>query len=172
MSLADARTSPGRRTAPATDQRPGGDARALGGLDHAAGRHPVRRYAVHRIAVERPVAGIGLVESGHEIEEGRLASARGRDREEVPRGRPLAGQVGVESLLLPGAQGAGGVVRTGGGMYYVRDIGNAVFDTVRNAPFTIRRDDLSFIGPNNKPVVEPGEFDVAIGGLTQRFTLK
>ena len=33
------------------------------------------------------------------------------------------------------------VVRTGGGMYYVRDIGNAVFDTVRNAPFTIRRDE-------------------------------
>ena len=33
------------------------------------------------------------------------------------------------------------VLRTGGGMYYVRDIGNAVFDTVRNAPFTIRRDE-------------------------------
>src|SRR5688500_5485276 len=30
------------------------------------------------------------------------------------------------------------VVRGGGGIYYVRDIGNAVFDTVRNAPFTIR----------------------------------
>jgi hypothetical protein len=33
------------------------------------------------------------------------------------------------------------VVRGGGGIYYVRDIGNAVFDTVRNAPFTIRRDE-------------------------------
>ena len=33
------------------------------------------------------------------------------------------------------------VLRTGGGFYYVRDIGNAVFDTVRNAPFTIRRDE-------------------------------
>ncbi len=33
------------------------------------------------------------------------------------------------------------VVRTGAGIYYVRDIGNAVFDTVRNAPFTIRRDE-------------------------------
>ena len=31
------------------------------------------------------------------------------------------------------------VIRTGFGMYYVRDIGNAVFDIVRNAPFTIRR---------------------------------
>ena len=33
------------------------------------------------------------------------------------------------------------VLRGGGGIYYVRDIGNAVFDTVRNAPFTIRRDE-------------------------------
>jgi hypothetical protein len=31
------------------------------------------------------------------------------------------------------------VLRTGAGIYYVRDIGNAVFDIVRNAPFTIRR---------------------------------
>jgi hypothetical protein len=33
------------------------------------------------------------------------------------------------------------VLRSGSGIYYVRDIGNAVFDTVRNAPFTIRRDE-------------------------------
>jgi len=33
------------------------------------------------------------------------------------------------------------VIRSGAGIYYVRDIGNAVFDTVRNAPFTIRRDE-------------------------------
>src|SRR6266571_5244465 len=33
------------------------------------------------------------------------------------------------------------VVRSGGGIYYVRDIGNAVFDTVLNAPFTIRRNE-------------------------------
>ena len=47
------------------------------------------------------------------------------------------------------------VVRAGGGIYYVRDIGNAVFDTVRNAPFTIRnsepaetfRPNLSFEQP-------------------------
>jgi hypothetical protein len=31
------------------------------------------------------------------------------------------------------------VLRTGGGIYYVRDIGNAVFDIVRNIPFTIRQ---------------------------------
>lgn len=33
------------------------------------------------------------------------------------------------------------VIRTGAGIYYVRDIGNASFDVVRNAPFTIRRNE-------------------------------
>ncbi len=33
------------------------------------------------------------------------------------------------------------VLRTGAGIYYVRDIGNAVFDIVRNAPFTVRRNE-------------------------------
>lgn len=42
----------------------------------------------------------------------------------------------------------------------------------RTLTFTLRRDDLSFVGANNKPMVEPGDFDVTIGGLTQRFTLK
>jgi beta-glucosidase len=42
----------------------------------------------------------------------------------------------------------------------------------RTLTFKLKRDDLSFIGSDNKPVVEPGEFDVTIGGLTQRFTLK
>ena len=31
------------------------------------------------------------------------------------------------------------VLRAGGGIYFVRDIGNAVFDVVRNIPFTIRQ---------------------------------
>lgn len=31
------------------------------------------------------------------------------------------------------------VLRAGGGVYFVRDIGNAVFDIVRNIPFTIRQ---------------------------------
>lgn len=35
------------------------------------------------------------------------------------------------------------VVRASGGMYYVRDMGNAVFDVVRNAPFTIRRNEAA-----------------------------
>ena len=42
----------------------------------------------------------------------------------------------------------------------------------RTLNFKLRVDDLSFIGAANKPVVEPGDFEVTIGGLTQRFTLK
>ena len=42
----------------------------------------------------------------------------------------------------------------------------------RTLTFKLRREDLSFIGADNKSTVEPGEFDVTIGGLTQRFTLK
>lgn len=42
----------------------------------------------------------------------------------------------------------------------------------RTLTFKLRRDDLSFIGANNKPVVEPGEFDVKVGSLSQRFTLR
>jgi beta-glucosidase len=37
--------------------------------------------------------------------------------------------------------------------------------------FTLNREDLSFIGPDNKPTVEPGDFDIAIGNLHARFTL-
>jgi beta-glucosidase len=42
----------------------------------------------------------------------------------------------------------------------------------RTLSFKIRADDLSFIGADNKRVIEPGEFEVKIGGLNQRFTLK
>jgi beta-glucosidase len=38
--------------------------------------------------------------------------------------------------------------------------------------FTLRAEDLSFIGLNNKPVIEPGEFEVIVGGLADKFTLK
>ena len=42
----------------------------------------------------------------------------------------------------------------------------------RPLTFTLRpADDLSFIGTNNKPVVEPGEFEVMVGGLKQMFSL-
>jgi beta-glucosidase len=42
----------------------------------------------------------------------------------------------------------------------------------RTLNFTLRAGDLSFIGADNKRVVEPGEFDVKVAGFTQRFTLK
>jgi beta-glucosidase len=42
----------------------------------------------------------------------------------------------------------------------------------RTLTFKLRPDDLSFIGANNKPVVEPGEFEVRIGRLSDRFELK
>jgi beta-glucosidase len=41
----------------------------------------------------------------------------------------------------------------------------------RTLNFELGRDDLSFIGQDNRPVVEPGDFDVLVGGLTGRFTL-
>jgi beta-glucosidase len=42
----------------------------------------------------------------------------------------------------------------------------------RTLNFTLTRDDLSFVGADNKPTVEPGDFDVMIGNLTDRFTLQ
>lgn len=42
----------------------------------------------------------------------------------------------------------------------------------RTLTFKLRRDDLSFIGANNKPVIEPGEFEVTVGGLKAKFELK
>jgi len=38
--------------------------------------------------------------------------------------------------------------------------------------FKLRREDLSFIGSNNKPTLEPGDFEVRIGSLSQKFTLR
>jgi len=42
----------------------------------------------------------------------------------------------------------------------------------RTLTFKLREADLSFIDSNNKPVAEPGDFDVLVGGLKDRFTLK
>jgi beta-glucosidase len=42
----------------------------------------------------------------------------------------------------------------------------------RTVSFKLRRDDLSFIGSDNKPIVEPGQFEVMIAGLKDRFELK
>lgn len=42
----------------------------------------------------------------------------------------------------------------------------------RTLTFKLRRDDLTFINTDNKPIAEPGDFDVRVGGLKDRFTLK
>jgi len=42
----------------------------------------------------------------------------------------------------------------------------------RTLSFKLRAEDLSFIGADNKRVVEPGEFEVRVGNLSQRFILK
>ena len=38
--------------------------------------------------------------------------------------------------------------------------------------FKLNRNDLSFIGINNRPTVEAGEFTVMVGGLSEKFTLR
>jgi len=42
----------------------------------------------------------------------------------------------------------------------------------RTLTFKLRNEDLSFINADNKRVAEPGEFEVKIGSLTQKFTLR
>jgi beta-glucosidase len=42
----------------------------------------------------------------------------------------------------------------------------------RTLTYTLTRDDLSFIGADNKAVTEPGDFDVMVAGLTDSFTLQ
>ena len=42
----------------------------------------------------------------------------------------------------------------------------------RTVNFLLRPDDLSFIGADNRPVTEPGDFEVMVGGLTTKFTLR
>jgi beta-glucosidase len=42
----------------------------------------------------------------------------------------------------------------------------------RRVSFELTSDDVSFIGANNKRVIEPGVFDVRIGGLQQTFEWK
>jgi beta-glucosidase len=42
----------------------------------------------------------------------------------------------------------------------------------KSLSFTLNSADLSFIGLNNKPVTEPGDFTVLVGGLSAKFALK
>jgi hypothetical protein len=37
--------------------------------------------------------------------------------------------------------------------------------------FKLGRDDFAFIGRQNKPIVEPGEFKISLGGLTYTFAI-
>jgi len=41
----------------------------------------------------------------------------------------------------------------------------------RKLEFTLRPDDLGYVGLDNKSVVEPGDFTVLVGGLSAKFTL-
>ncbi len=43
---------------------------------------------------------------------------------------------------------------------------------IKTVNFVINKDHLSFIGRDNKRIVEPGEFDVMINNLKDKFTLK
>jgi beta-glucosidase len=38
--------------------------------------------------------------------------------------------------------------------------------------FKLNRNDLSFVGINNKPIVEPGDFEVMVGAMKEKFTLQ
>jgi beta-glucosidase len=42
----------------------------------------------------------------------------------------------------------------------------------RDVKFHLTRDDLSFIGPQGRPLVEPGAFTVAVGGLSRDVTVR
>jgi beta-glucosidase len=42
----------------------------------------------------------------------------------------------------------------------------------RTVNFLLRAEDLSFIGADNRPLTEPGDFEVMAGGLTTKFTLR
>jgi beta-glucosidase len=45
-------------------------------------------------------------------------------------------------------------------------------DQSRDLRFTLHPADLSFIGSDNRPVIEPGDFEVTVGALKSRFTVK
>jgi len=42
----------------------------------------------------------------------------------------------------------------------------------RTLTFTLGLDDLSFIGPDNKPTIEPGDFEVLVGKLSEKFSVE
>ena len=42
----------------------------------------------------------------------------------------------------------------------------------KRVEFTLRTDDLSYVGFDNKPLIEPGDFTVLVGGQSAKFTLR
>lgn len=42
----------------------------------------------------------------------------------------------------------------------------------KTVEFTLRPEDLSYVGLDNKPTIEPGEFTVMVGGQNAKFTLR
>ena len=101
-----------------------------------------------------------------------------------PKTVPMNGQVNVSVAITNTGQRAGKETV----ILYVRDEVASVtppgqrvkrFSKIylepgqtRTLSFTLKRDDLSFIGADNKARVEPGDFDVMVGNLTDKFTLQ
>lgn len=118
--------------------------------------------------------GFGLSYTTFEYSDLRLA------KKEVKMGEEIGVQVTVKNT---GARAGMEVVQL-----YLSDLVASVtpcvrrlkgFEKIRLQPgeakvvqFTLEKDDLSFIGRDNKLVVEPGEFIVSIGGLQQKFVLR
>jgi beta-glucosidase len=102
------------------------------------------------------------------------------DRKQVP----MNGQVNVSVTVTNTGQRAGKETV----ILYLRDVAATLtppgkrvkrFSKIHLEPgqartlsYTLTREDLSFIGADNRPTVEPGDFDVMVGGLTDRFTLQ
>ncbi|PYS92343.1 MAG: beta-glucosidase [Acidobacteria bacterium] len=101
-----------------------------------------------------------------------------------PKTVPMNGQVSVSVTVANTGQRAG----KDAVLLYVRDVAASItpagkrikrFAKIylepgqsRTLTFMLRSDDLSFIGADNRATVEPGDFDVLVGNLSDRFTLQ
>jgi beta-glucosidase len=101
-----------------------------------------------------------------------------------PKTVPLDGQVRVSvTVANTGARAGKEAV-----LLYVRDVVASVTPAgkrlrrfakiylepgqTRTLTFTLRAGELSFVGADNRSIVEPGDFDVMVGNLSDRFTLQ
>ena len=101
-----------------------------------------------------------------------------------PKTAPLNGQVQVSVTVANTGRRAGKEAV----LLYVRDVVATLTPAgkrirrfakiylepgqTRTLTFTLRPDDLSFVGADNRTTVEPGDFDVMVGPLSDRFTLQ